>query len=160
MRSSRLYTYLGTVTGMCRKCGDLVPARVLEEDGAVYQERLCPKCGPHRARIADGVEWYLNRAATTVRCKPARLTGREIRNGCPHDCGPCAFHANACHLPVFSVTNACNMDCPICFTYNRPDRKYFMSRAELRPLLDKLIERAACSSLIRTTRPAVPGFRC
>lgn len=151
IRPSRPYTYLGTVTGMCRECRALVPARVVEEGGAIYQERLCPKCGSHRARIADGVEWYLDRVATTVRCKPARLPGHEIRNGCPHDCGPCAFHANACHLPVFSVTNACNMDCPICFTYNRPDRKYFMSRAELRPLLDKLIERAGPFDLMNVT---------
>ena len=151
MRPSRPYTYLGTVTGMCRECRALVPARVFEEGGAVYQERLCPKCGPNRARIADGVEWYLDRAATTVRCKPARLPGNEIRRGCPHDCGPCAFHANACHLPVFSVTNACNLDCPICFTYNRPDRKYFMTREELRSLLDKLIARAGPFDLMNIT---------
>jgi len=151
MRPSRPYTYLGTVRGMCRDCRALVPARVLEEGGAVYQERLCPKCGTSRVRIADGVEWYLDRAATTVRCKPARLPGREVRNGCPHDCGPCACHANACHLPVFSVTNACNLDCPICFTYNRPDRKYFMSPEELRPLLDKLIARAGPFDLMNIT---------
>ena len=136
---------------MCRECRALVPARVIEEAGAVYQERLCPKCGTNRARIADGVEWYLNRTATTVRCKPARLPGSEVRKGCPHDCGPCAFHANACHLPVFSVTNACNLDCPICFTYNRPDRKYFMSREELRSLLDKLIARAGPFDLMNIT---------
>jgi uncharacterized radical SAM superfamily Fe-S cluster-containing enzyme len=102
-------------------------------------------------RIADGVEWYLNRAATTVRCKPARLPGLEVREGCPKDCGPCSFHANACHLPVFSVTNACNLDCPICFTYNRPDLKYFMSREELRSLLDKLIARAGPFDLMNIT---------
>ncbi len=151
MRSSRPYTYLGTVTGMCRQCRALVPARIFEEDGAVYQERLCPKCGKDRARIADGLEWYLDRTATTVRCKPARLAGGAVREGCPRDCGPCAFHANACHLPVFSVTNACNMDCPICFTYNRPDRKYFMSREELRSLLDKLIARAGPFDLMNIT---------
>ena len=132
MRASRPYTYLGTVQGMCRECRALVPARVLEEDGAVYQERLCPRCGSARARMADDVEWYLARAATTVRCKPACCRARRCTSGCPQDCGPCAVHANACHLPVFSVTNACNMDCPICFTYNRADQKYFMSRAELR----------------------------
>jgi len=151
MRPSRPYTYLGTVTGMCRECRALVPARVFEEGGAVFQERLCPRCGPNRARIADSVEWYLDRAATTVRCKPAQLPGREVRLGCPHDCGPCAFHANACHLPVFSVTNACNLDCPICFTYNRADRKYFMSREELRSLLDKLIARAGPFDLMNIT---------
>jgi hypothetical protein len=136
---------------MCRECCDLVPARILEEGGAVFQERLCPKCGTSRVRIADGVEWYLNRAATTVNCKPARQPGHEVREGCPKDCGPCAFHANACHLPVFSVTNACNLDCPICFTYNRPDRKYFMAREELKSLLDKLIARTGPLDLMNIT---------
>ena len=70
MRATRPYTYLGTVQGMCRECGTLVPARVLEEDGAVYQERLCPKCGSARVRLADNVGWYLTRSATTVHCKP------------------------------------------------------------------------------------------
>jgi len=151
MRPARSYTYLGTVQGMCRACRDLVPARILEENGAVYQERLCPKCGPSRVRIADEVAWYLNRAATTVHCKPARLPGRDVHAGCPHDCGPCTSHANACHLPVFSVTNACNLDCPICFTYNRPDRKYFMSREELRPLLDQLVARVGPVDLMNIT---------
>ena len=45
MRPSRPYTYLGTVQGMCRQCRQIVPARVLEEGGAVFQERLCPTCG-------------------------------------------------------------------------------------------------------------------
>jgi 7,8-dihydro-6-hydroxymethylpterin dimethyltransferase len=151
MRPLRPYTYLGTVQGMCRQCRALVPARVLEEGGVVFQERLCPKCGPSRARLADDVEWYLRQTSATVRCKPARLPGRPVQAGCPWDCGPCAFHANACHLPVFSVTNACNLDCPICFTYNRPDRKYFMSREELRVLLDKLMERAGPFDLINLT---------
>jgi 7,8-dihydro-6-hydroxymethylpterin dimethyltransferase len=151
MRPSRPYTYLGTVQGMCRQCRQLVPARVLEDGGAVFQERLCPTCGSTRARIADSVEWYLERAATTVRCKPAREPGHSVQRGCPLDCGPCAFHANACRLPVFSVTNVCNLDCPICFTYNRPDRRYYMSREEIRPLLDKLIARAGPFDLINVT---------
>ena len=37
----------------------------------------------------------------------------------PHDCGPCTWHASPCQLPVLSITNACNLRCPICFTYNR-----------------------------------------
>ena len=151
MRPLRPYTYLGTVQGMCRECRSLVPARVLEQGGAVYQERLCPRCGPARARLADDVNWYLARAATTVHCRPGRLPGRAVREGCPRDCGPCASHANACHLPVLSVTNVCNMDCPICFTYNRPDRKYFMSREELRALLDQLIARVGPLDLINIT---------
>jgi 7,8-dihydro-6-hydroxymethylpterin dimethyltransferase len=151
MRTTRPYTYLGTVQGMCRQCGSLTPARVIEEGGVVYQERLCPKCGSARARLADSLEWYLQRVSTPVHGKPARLPGTPVQKGCPFDCGPCAFHANACRLPVFSVTNACNLNCPICFTYNRADRRYDMSRAELRLLLDKLIERAGPFDLINIT---------
>jgi uncharacterized radical SAM superfamily Fe-S cluster-containing enzyme len=151
MRSSRPYTYLGTVQGMCRECRSLVPARVFEEEGAVYQERICPDCGRSRARLADDLGWYLKRAATTVHCKTSRQPGLPVKNGCPKDCGPCTAHANACHLPVFSVTNACNMDCPICFTYNRSDQKYFMSRQDLRSLLDKLITRVGPLDVINIT---------
>lgn len=147
----RPYTYLGTVRGMCRQCRALVPARVIEEDGAVYQERLCPTCGPCRVRLADDLAWYQDRIRQTVDCKPAHLPGNPVRDGCPLDCGPCAFHANSCRLPVFSVTNACNMDCPICFTYNRCDRQYHMSREELCRLLDPLIERAGPFDLINIT---------
>jgi hypothetical protein len=43
------------------------------------------------------------------------------------------------------------MDCPICFTYNRSDQKYFMSRAELRDLLDKLLARVGPLDLINIT---------
>jgi 7,8-dihydro-6-hydroxymethylpterin dimethyltransferase len=151
MKSSRPYTYLRSVTGMCRECRAIVPCRVVEQGGAVYQERLCPKCGPASVRLADSAAWYLQRTSTTVECKPANTPGHPVRLGCPSDCGPCQAHVNACHLPVFSVTNACNMQCPICFTYNRPDQNYFMSRPELRALLDKLIERAGPFDLINIT---------
>ena len=151
MRALRPYAYLGTVMGMCRQCRAMVPARICEEGGAVYQDRLCPSCGSSRTRVADSVAWYLDRVEQTVRCKPLRVPGHPVEKGCPQDCGPCQFHANACHLPVFSVTNDCNLDCPICFTYNRPDRKYWMSREELRRLLDGLIQRAGPFDLVNIT---------
>ena len=151
MRQTRPYTYLSTVQGMCRACRSLVPCRIIEVDGAVYQERICPTCGRSRARIADSVEWYAERVRQTVHLKPARLPGTPVCQGCPQDCGPCSFHASACHLPVVSITNVCNMACPICFTYNRPDRRYFMGRAELRRLVDDLVDRAAPLDLINIT---------
>ena len=150
MRGTRPYTYLSTVQGMCRQCGDLVPARVLEEDGAVFQERLCPRCGPARARLADRVEWYLERMQTPTTCRPPRDAG-PISRGCPHDCGPCALHANACHLPVFSITNVCDMECPVCFTYNRADRPWFMPREELARRLDRVIEQSGPLDLVNLT---------
>jgi 7,8-dihydro-6-hydroxymethylpterin dimethyltransferase len=151
MRKDRPYTYLGTTQGMCRQCRVLVPCRVLEDGGHVYQERLCPTCGTARVMIAESIAWYAESARTLVHCKPARAPGTPVQHGCPHDCGPCAFHRNACHLPVFSVTNVCDMACPICFTYNRPETPYFMSRAELRQILDGVLARAGPVDLVNVT---------
>lgn len=151
MKTLRPYTYLGTVQGMCRGCREIVPCRLVADGGAVFQERLCPKCGPSRARLADSLEWYLERTRTPVACRPYRGTPDPVKRGCPHDCGPCAAHANTCQLPVFSITNACNMACPICFTYNRGSPRYFMERAELRTLLDRLLARVGAVDLVNLT---------
>jgi 7,8-dihydro-6-hydroxymethylpterin dimethyltransferase len=164
MKALRPYTYLATVQGMCRQCRALVPCRIVEQGGAVYQERLCPRCGPARALLADSVAWYLERLRTPVACRPYRGAAGAVQRGCPHDCGPCAAHANNCHLPVFSITNACNMACPICFTFNRSQPQYFMERSELRTLLDRLIERVGPVDLVNLTggeptlHPALPDL--
>ena len=150
MRETRPYTYLGTVRGMCRNCRSFVPCRILEERGEVWQERLCPSCGPARARIADSIGWYLERMRAGVRHQPPPQPG-PVRNGCPLDCGPCSLHVNRCHLPVFSVTNTCNLRCPICFTYNRREPRYFMNREELRTLLDEVAGRAGAVDLVNVT---------
>ena len=151
MRHTRSYTYLGTVQGMCRECRSLVPCRIVAQDGVVYQERLCPTCPPARCRIADDVDWYLRMQRTTVSCKAPRVPGTPPRRGCPWDCGLCRFHAGACHLPVFSVTNQCNMRCPICFTYNCENREYFMTRDELSRLIDQVVAQAGPVDLVNVT---------
>jgi hypothetical protein len=150
-RKIRPYTYLGTVQGMCRECRQLVPARIIDEGGKVFQEKLCPKCGHGKAMVAESRAWFEERVKTTVQCREPRIPNHPVRRGCPQDCGPCTFHANACHLPVFSITNACNMNCPICFTYNRADSIYSMSRPELKNLLDRVVERVAPLDLINIT---------
>lgn len=151
MRPERDYTYLSTTTGMCRQCRNLVTARVIERRGQVFQQNLCPACGPAEALIAEDFGWYTRALETVVRPRPPRLEGHPAREGCPRDCGPCAFHAGTCNLPVFSITNACDMRCPICFTYNREDQLFHMQRTELAGLLDKLLARTGPLDLINIT---------
>jgi 7,8-dihydro-6-hydroxymethylpterin dimethyltransferase len=129
-------TYFTTVRGMCRRCRSVGPARVFFHDGKVWQQSLCP-CGPQEAAlIASDSGWYLSEV---VRAMPDRspLPGaKPPRHGCPHDCGPCTWHASPCQLPVLSITNACNLRCPICFTYNRDDRVWHSSVEEMRRTVD------------------------
>ena len=151
MRQTRAYTYLDSTCGLCRSCGQLVTARVLAQDDAVYQERLCPRCGSARVKIAESVDWYLRVTRQGVHCRPHAADVAPVRRGCPWDCGPCAFHANACRLPVISITNVCNLRCPICFTYNRPDRAYFMSRDALARAVDRAVEQSGALDLVNIT---------
>jgi uncharacterized radical SAM superfamily Fe-S cluster-containing enzyme len=147
----REYTYFKTVRGMCRTCRNIVPARVYFQDGNVWQQSICPTCSNTPALIASDVDWYLENISKPMLDRaPLKESHTPVR-GCPHDCGPCAWHASPCQLPVISVTNACDMDCPICFTYNRPDKMYHMPVAEMQRTVDWVIQSSETVDLINIT---------
>lgn len=147
----REYTYFKTVRGMCRTCRKIVPARVYFQGGKVWQQSICGTCENQPALIADSKDWYLQNVVSAF---PDRSPVREAHPpsaGCPHDCGPCTWHASPCQLPVLSVTNACNLNCPICFTYNRPDRIYNMPVAEMQKTVDWIVKSSERVDLINIT---------
>ena len=51
---------------------------------------------------------------------------------------------------MLPITNACNLRCPICFGYNRPD-PYFMPPDEFARRLDFLVDAAGAVDLINIT---------
>jgi uncharacterized radical SAM superfamily Fe-S cluster-containing enzyme len=136
---------------MCRSCRSIVPARVFFQDDQVWQQALCPCCKSQPALIAGDKDWYLENVLRPTSDRSPLKLSHPLKNGCPHDCGPCAWHASPCQLPVISVTNACNLGCPICFTYNRPDRIYHMSVEEMERTVDWIIESSERVDLINIT---------
>ena len=149
----REYTYLTTVRGMCRACRAMVPARVVFRGDQVWQERICPTCGTDSALIAGDKAWYLARMEEPRidRSPLPASEGHVSGKGCPHDCGPCPWHASPCQLPVLSVTNACNLRCPICFTYNRGNGVWHMETEELERTLDWILESSGPVDLVNLT---------
>ena len=145
------YTYFTTVRGMCRRCRALVPARIFFQNDQVWQQSLCPGCETEPALIAGAKDWYLANVVKTLPDRSPLPYARPQQRGCPQDCGPCRWHASPCQLPVISITNDCNLNCPICFTFNRPDRKFFMSVNEMRRTVDWLIESSGPLDLINIT---------
>ena len=147
----RDYTYFTTVRGMCRRCRAVGPSRVFFRNGQVWQESLC-RCGPQEpALIASDSKWYLSEVVRAMPdCSPI-AGAKPPRLGCPHDCGPCTWHASPCQLPVMSITNACNLRCPICFTYNRNDRIFHMAVEEMRRTVDWIVESSGQVDLINIT---------
>jgi uncharacterized radical SAM superfamily Fe-S cluster-containing enzyme len=147
----RPYTYFTTVRGMCRSCRRVTPARVFFRDGGVWQQSLCPDCASEPALVASDQEWYLRNVLTARPDRSPLETAHPPERGCPHDCGPCSWHASPCQLPVVSVTNECDLECPICFTYNRPERPWHMPVAEMRELVDRLVASSGPLDLINVT---------
>ena len=147
----REYTYFSTVRGMCRSCRTIVPARVFFQDDKVWQQSLCPICENQPALIASDKDWYLKNTLQAYPDRsPLKLSKPPI-HGCPHDCGPCTWHASPCQLPVISITNVCDLNCPICFTYNRPDQIYHMAVEEMDRTVDWIIESSNRVDLINIT---------
>lgn len=147
----RQETYFTTVRGMCRRCRTVGPSRVFFRDGQVWQQSLCP-CGPQEpALVAADSQWYLSEVVRAMPDHSPLAGARPLQRGCPQDCGPCTWHASPCQLPVLSITNACNLRCPICFTYNRADRIWHMPVEEMERVVQWLIEATGRVDLINLT---------
>ncbi|MCB1193936.1 MAG: radical SAM protein [Leptospiraceae bacterium] len=149
--NDRDYTYFTTVRGMCRQCRKDVPARVYFQGEKVWQQSICPDCENQPALISIDKDWYLKQVLQKFPDNSPLKHSTPMKHGCPHDCGPCNWHASKCQLPVFSITNQCNLFCPICFTYNNNDKPYNMSLEELNQILDWIVESSGTVDLIDIT---------
>ena len=147
----RDYTYFTTVRGMCRTCRRIVAARVFFRGGGVWQESLCETCENSPVLIASDKDWYLREVLKAHPDRAPLRCATAPTSGCPHDCGPCTWHASNCQLPVLSITNACDLNCPICFTYNRPDRIYYMPVEEMARTVDWIVESSGEVDLVSIT---------
>jgi uncharacterized radical SAM superfamily Fe-S cluster-containing enzyme len=143
-------TFLSLSRGLCRVCRRSVEVRYVATPEGVFLERFCPDHGTSRALVAETLAWYLAALQAPSAARPPQKT--IPRTGeCATSCGPCSFHGQRCQLPVFSVTNACDLRCPICFTYNRPDKLWFMSPEELDRHLDFVLEATGGVDLVNLT---------
>ena len=143
-------TYLNASLAYCPTCRKVEQARILDIDNAIYMERICEKSGPQRIKIAADAQWYRHRTTAIPKISHVKKINLAAA-GCPFDCGICQWHANGLRLPIFSITNACNLDCPKCFTYNRPDKIYFKSVTETQDIIRHIIAQSSGIQLINLT---------
>ncbi|MFC2131017.1 radical SAM protein [Bacteroidota bacterium] len=142
--------YINSTLAFCRQCNEVEQARIISRDNRVYLERSCPVNGLHSTRISSDYNWYTERMKYYSNF-PKPKKHKDSIEGCPKDCGLCQWHSNAIILPVFSITNACNLDCPKCFTYNRRDAKYYKSSGETKQIIHQIIEQSGGVQLINLT---------
>ncbi len=134
----------------CKNCNESEFARIISRDGKVFLERMCPILGVQSVIIASDFEWYMDRM-NLYKTFPEPKVRKESKLGCPKDCGLCQWHSNSITLPVFSITNDCNLDCPKCFTYNRQDAKYYKTVDETKRIINEIIKQSGGVQLINLT---------
>lgn len=130
----RIYSH---TTSICPVCGTLVPARIMERDGRIVLEKLCPSDGMSCVVICSDPEWYrLSRSYVKPGQAPLEKPDAAFA-GCPNSCGLCQEHRQHTCLPVIEITSDCDLECPVCL--KEPDDCCHMSPFEYVSVLERLI---------------------
>jgi len=122
-------------------------ARFVAKDDGVFMERMCPVLGIQSVKVVSDRNWFMERLSESLNCNSPK-SEKKFEHGCPLDCGLCENHSIPVHLPVFSITNDCNLNCKICFTYNRPDKKYYKSPQDTKKIIDHIFNQVGDLDLI------------
>ena len=56
-RARRICSY-GQTTSLCETCLELVPAKIIAEDGRVFYQKRCPEHGVQKTLIADDLAYW------------------------------------------------------------------------------------------------------
>jgi uncharacterized radical SAM superfamily Fe-S cluster-containing enzyme len=133
------YLFLGQTTSLCETCLELVPAKILAENGAVYFQKRCRAHGVQKTLIADDVGyWKSQRDWLKPGDRPIALQSRT-EHGCPYDCGLCPDHEQHSCLAIIEINDACNLTCPVCFADSAVGRGGHRSLAEIEAMLDTVV---------------------
>jgi uncharacterized radical SAM superfamily Fe-S cluster-containing enzyme len=111
---------LDTTESLCPICLQVVEARVVVREGAVYLKKVCPDHGPTTVHIwpdADHYRW-MNAFRLPFKHPKAEIDPQGTlisKRRCPLDCGLCSAHLRHSTLVEIEVTQRCNLRCPVCF---------------------------------------------
>src|SRR5882757_6264932 len=114
-RKSAPYLFLAQTTSLCETCLELVPAKVIAEDGCVWFQKRCRTHGVQKTLISDDIAYWKSQREWL---KPGdRPLAPHTRTdfGCPYDCGLCPDHEQHSCLALIEINEACNLSCPVCF---------------------------------------------
>ena len=102
---------------ICPECLERLDATIVERNGQVILVKDCPKHGHFEDVYWADYETY-------KRFEKYGRIGKGVQNprtktvhGCPFDCGLCPNHKSHTVLAIIDITNACNLQCSICFAH-------------------------------------------
>jgi 7,8-dihydro-6-hydroxymethylpterin dimethyltransferase len=140
MAKTRSYLYYDTAVSICTACYRRIDAKIVFEDGKVFMLKRCPEHGFERVLMADDIDYY--RRCREVFIKPPEMPDHyntQVKYGCPYDCGLCPDHEQHSCLTIIEICDACNLNCPICYSESGTHRTTFRSMAQIEAMLDAVV---------------------
>ena len=137
--ADRPYVFYELTNAICPTCLRKVEAKVVIQDGRVYLKKRCPAHGPQSVLISTDADYY---KLCREYLKPGQLPlkfNTPIKHGCPYDCGLCPDHEQHSCLTLVEITDACNLECPICYSDSSPRRLTHRSFEQVEFMLDAVV---------------------
>jgi uncharacterized radical SAM superfamily Fe-S cluster-containing enzyme len=131
--------FLGQTTSLCEHCNALVPAKILEQSGAIYYQKRCAIHGVQKTLIStDPAYWRSCREFIKPGDRPLRPQTHTER-GCPWDCGLCPDHEQHSCVALIEITDQCNLQCPVCYADSAPGHGGHRSLDEVYSMLATIV---------------------
>jgi uncharacterized radical SAM superfamily Fe-S cluster-containing enzyme len=138
-RKSAPYIFYGQTTSMCEECLDLVPAKIIFEEGQVYYLKRCDQHGVQKTKVSSDISYFKDcKNFIKPGDRPHQFQTRT-HYGCPLDCGLCPDHEQHSCLALIEINDECNLECPVCFAGSSPSIKKNKSLSEIEKMLDALV---------------------
>ena len=114
-RKSVPWLFYGQTTSLCETCWELVPAKIIGEQGRVYLQKRCADHGVMKTLIEEDADYWMS---TRYWLKPGdrpMFNATRTERGCPWDCGLCPDHEQHSCIAIVEINSACNLTCSVCF---------------------------------------------
>ena len=140
-------TFYQSRASICPTCHRILIADLVGDEQGVHYEKFCPDHGCFTTRIAADYDWLssLQQFAAQTVTPASRQTA--IAKGCPLDCGECAGHRQKSAFFLFEITNACDLNCPICLG-NPDEHGRFVSIREMESMVKNILTYAGPGQIV------------
>ncbi|HEY0312995.1 MAG TPA: radical SAM protein [Allosphingosinicella sp.] len=140
LRKAVPWLFYGQTTSLCETCWELVPAKIIGEEGRVYLQKRCREHGVMKTLIEEDADYWLS---TKQWLKPGDrplFNASRTERGCPWDCGLCPDHEQHSCLAIVEINDACNLTCPVCFADSAVGKGGHRPLAEVEAMLDAVVK--------------------
>ena len=138
-RKSVPWIFYGQTTSLCETCWELVPAKIIGQDGKVFYQKRCPEHGVIKTLIEDDADYWLNIRRWLKPGDRPLFNASRTERGCPWDCGLCPDHEQHSCLAIVEINDACNLTCPVCFADSAVGKGGHKRLAEVETMLDAVV---------------------